>query len=248
MARRQCVQHTRMVGKFAHQLLPGLSDYPLLWEDGLGRVGLQSLARLSRAVSAATRPVRDFGQQIERTQNGLAQGFSVSKDRLSRRSARWLCTRALIVGTGDFGFSTVHRLFNGTRRRPPKVLWSDFIRHIIQRLDPHRAVTEFDSLAQGRALIVVKRGRRAVLGSAYDELREHVQHRLQMPTQFLEPSLLTVREQLHIAGQVVIAVSPDGGTSFVCAFMPQGAAVIILGFLEKYAVLSVMRCSVLCVS
>jgi hypothetical protein len=108
---RPLMYHTP--ARFAHQLLPGLSDYPLLWEDGLGRVGLQSLARLSRAVSAATRPVRDFGQQIERTQNGLAQGFSVSKDRLSRRSARWLCTRALIVGTGDFGFSTVHRLFNG---------------------------------------------------------------------------------------------------------------------------------------
>ena len=109
----RAVQQGIVVARFAHQLLPGLSDYPLLWEDGLGRVGLQSLARLCRAVSAATRPVRDFGQQIERTQNGLAQGFSVSKDRLSRRSARWLCTRALIVGTGDFGFSTVHRLFNG---------------------------------------------------------------------------------------------------------------------------------------
>jgi hypothetical protein len=40
--------------------------------------------------------------------------------------------------------------------------------------------------------------------SAYDELREHVQHRLQMPTQFLEPSLLTVREQLHIVSSVEV--------------------------------------------
>eukprot|EP00966_Prymnesium_polylepis_P002745 62949-Prymnesium_polylepis.1 len=81
-ARERCAQHARAVSRFATQLLPGLSDFPLLWEGSL-----------ARAKDAA----------------GGGGG-----------ARRWLCARRLIVGTGDFGFSTVHRLFNGTRRRPPK--------------------------------------------------------------------------------------------------------------------------------
>ena len=40
------------------------------------------------------------------------------------------------MGTGDLGFSTVHRLANlSTRRRPPQPLWGVFIDNLLHRLD-----------------------------------------------------------------------------------------------------------------
>jgi hypothetical protein len=60
---------------------------------------------------------------------------------VARRQARArvggrLCVRRLIVGTGDLGFSTVHRLANLTaRRRPAQPLWGVFIDKLLRRLD-----------------------------------------------------------------------------------------------------------------
>ena len=109
-AQERCALHAHMVDKFASQLLPGLSDYPLLWEGSLGDA----------------RESDQSGEAARGTGGGAGN------------AGRWLCARKLVVGTGDFGFSTIHRLFNGSRRHPPKLLWSDFIRRIITRLDPSR--------------------------------------------------------------------------------------------------------------
>ncbi|KAL1503134.1 hypothetical protein AB1Y20_011196 [Prymnesium parvum] len=193
-ARQRCASHARLVGKFAAELLPGLSDFPLLWEGA------------------------------------LADGSE----------ERWVCARSFIVGTGDFGFSTVHRLLNGTRRRPPKLLWGDFIGRIIRRLDPSRpsdARVQWGARRSERrcALLVVKHGRRAVLSSAYDPLRTHLEATLGIPTHAFEPAALPVAEQVRIVGRGAVAFTPDGGVSFICAFLPQGAALVVLGWLERWA-------------
>lgn len=191
----RCASHARAVHKFATELLPGLSDFPLLWEGSLA----------GRATAAAGTP--------------------------------WLCARSLIVGTGDFGFSTVHQLLNGTRRRPPKLLWSDFITHLIARLDGTRPSRLSDSsglprrcalstaassrrtwvtlvslmLIHSLALVVAKHGRRAVLSSQYEPLRAHVQTRLKIPTQLFEPGSMSVVDQIRLVGRASISLTPDGG-------------------------------------
>ena len=44
-------------------------------------------------------------------------------------------------------------------------------------------------------------------------------------------------QQLHhtrrLVGRAAIALTPDGGVSFICAFLPQGAALIVLVLLAS---------------
>ena len=52
----------------------------------------------------------------------------------AQRSSKLLCAEALVVGTGDLGFSTKYRLDGGAGRHPPQLLWSDFVEHASARL------------------------------------------------------------------------------------------------------------------
>ncbi|KAL3913565.1 MAG: hypothetical protein SGPRY_007938, partial [Prymnesium sp.] len=230
-ATERCSLHTRLVNKFATELIPGLSEFPLLWEGSLSdKLGIHT----SGTPNVSAHPDEDVSD------------------------VRWLCARSFIVGTGDFGFSTVHQLLNGTRRRPPKLLWGDFIRRIIERLDPERPSesSEAWTLPQpGRrcaasgpnvhtlsshtcthflgihgvdarhlssaphplctracsvALLVVKHGRRAMHSKAYGPLHSHMESVLKVRTQIFEPATMRVADQIKTMGRGAIAITPDG--------------------------------------
>ena len=89
-----------------------------------------------------------------------------------------LCVRRLVVGTGELGFSTVHRLANGTRRRVAPILWGDFIEHLLTRLMPGAATGGAHGGGGGGvgggggavALLLLKHGRRAPTADSYATL------------------------------------------------------------------------------
>ena len=151
----------------------------------------------------------------------------------AQRSSKLLCAEALVVGTGDLGFSTKYRLDGGAGRHPPQLLWSDFVEHASARLLAPRLPPSSRRPPLGAAL-VMKLGRRAPSAGAYASLRASIEATLGLEVNLVEPHKLSVRRQLEEMSRAAVAVSPDGGASFACAFLADGAAVVILGYLERW--------------
>ena len=84
------------------------------------------------------------------------------------------------------------------------------------------------------AALVMKLGRRAPSAGAYASLRASIEATLGLEVNLVEPHKLSVRRQLEEMSRAAVAVSPDGGASFACAFLADGAAVVILGYLERW--------------
>ena len=80
----------------------------------------------------------------------------------------------------------------------------------------------------------MKLGRRAPSAGAYASLRASIEATLGLEVNLVEPHKLSVRQQLEEMSRAAVAVSPDGGASFACAFLADGAAVVILGYLERW--------------
>ena len=80
----------------------------------------------------------------------------------------------------------------------------------------------------------MKLGRRAPSAGAYASLRASIEATLGLEVNLVEPHKLSVRRQLEEMSRAAVAVSPDGGASFACAFLADGAAVVILGYLERW--------------
>ena len=83
-------------------------------------------------------------------------------------------------------------------------------------------------------LLIIKHGRRALLPAAYRPLMALIKSRLELPVLAIKPAELPLRVQLAYARQSCIGVTPDGGTSFLLAFLPAGGAVVVLGSLERW--------------
>ena len=237
-----CAAHAALVAKFVRHLLPGVSDAPLLWEESLGA-------------------------------------------ELRRRSRRQLCVRQLVVGTGDLGFSTVHRLANTTfRRRPPQPLWGVFIEHVLRRIDraadnatapagnaaslsTEASLSRLSALRSSRqpsqaalalaammgrdaasatasaqpehAVLVVKRGRRTLLSEGYAALQTTMGQVLgsgatSLRVAALDAATMPLTTQLALVRNAAVGVTPDGGASFILAFLPRGGALVVLGALERW--------------
>ena len=150
-----------------------------------------------------------------------------------------MCVRKLIVGTGDLGFSTVHRLLNATansRRRPPQPLWGVFIEHMTHRLG-RLGVVPATTMAPTQAVLVVKRGRRAPRADAYPPLQQLMEDSLAggpLRVVPLDVARMPLRLQLEHVSRSAIGVTPDGGASFVLAFLPRGGSLVVLGSLERW--------------
>lgn len=94
----------------------------------------RSAARCSAHASIVSKFVRHLLPGL--TDAPLLWEEELMASRRARSAGGRLCVRALVIGTGDLGFSTVHRLANSTdRRRPPQPLWGVFIDHMLKRLD-----------------------------------------------------------------------------------------------------------------
>lgn len=273
----RCEQQAATISRFGRELLPGLSDAPLLWESVSTRPAGQHRARTRPArhpeltgaqTQMPTTPPRAPARPTHPTAGALPQ---LTK----QKASGLLCTRELLVGTGDLGFSTVYRLHNGTRRRPPLLLWDTFVSHLLRRLDRRGLADDqatasavaaearrFATAAAARharstalpatpssltmpsgapgsaaplhALLIVKHGRRAPLPSAYTPLRGLMEEVLHMAVVSLQPAGLPLAVQLAYARRACVGVAPDGGTSFLLAFLPRGGALLVLGSLERW--------------
>ena len=231
-----CYSHASLVSKFVRQLLAGVADAPLLWEE--------ELAQTSR-----------------------------------RRPGGLVCARQLIVGTGDLGFSTIHRLANSSlRRRPAQPLWGVFIDRLLKRLDQiddspssHVAATSHGSSGQlaraarlawatharpgGRmpmdgsassgppsssgsqplgAVLIVKHGRRALLREEYAALQLQIERVLGMAVLAIDAGRMPLRLQFAHIRRAAIGISNDGGSSMVLNFLPRGGALVVLGSFERW--------------
>lgn len=157
----------------------------------------------------------------------------------ARESSGVVCARRVLVGVGGLSFATVfeHGAAAGAaggsaasvRRRPPLPLWSDFIEHLSRRL--LRDKTELDPPS---VILITKRGRRAPTARAFGRLGALLAQLLPLPVRVLDPSALSMREQLRAVGQAPLGITPDGGTSLLGAFLPAGASLIVLGSLERW--------------
>lgn len=171
----------------------------------------------------------------------------------ARHPSRQLCAKQLVVGTGDLGFSTVHRLANTSmRRRPPQPLWGVFIERMSTRLllahgggggdtvaaRPSASLAMAASAATSAtptgAVLIIKHGRRAPRPEAFVLLRLRMERGLSMPVRALDVGRLPLAQQLAAVRQSAVGVTPDGGASFVLAFLPAGAALVVLGALERW--------------
>lgn len=158
----------------------------------------------------------------------------------AKQPAKLLCARRIIVGMGGQSFATVFEHTAGTsaggappamdHRRPSIPLWGDFVEHLARRilLGEHQGEPE-------HAVMLTKRGRRAPTSRAFLRLRTVLAEGSSLPLRVLDPSEMSVRDQLRAVSRAPIGMTPDGGTSLLCAFMPEGAAVIVLGSLERWA-------------
>ena len=247
----RCAEHTRLVAKFVAGLLPGLSRHAALWSGSLGAVARQ--------------------QQRSGSSRGSSGGGD-GGDGSGGAGGGLLCARQLVAGTGELGFSTVHRLLNGTRRRVAPLLWGDFIEVMLQRFaatttaaGPPRArattlplpmpvpapggmagaagagggEAEAAAAAGGSSalevLLLRKVGRRAPTALGYRALGGLLRAAAApWRVSDVDPSLLTVRQQLEIVSRSPLAVTPDGGISFLCAFLPGGASLLVLGTFERW--------------
>jgi hypothetical protein len=191
----QCTQRAALVSKFVQQLLPGLTDVPLLWENVLRKTARH------------------------------------------RSPSALLCAHQLIVGTGDLGFSTVHHLANSSiRRRPPQPLWGTFIDHMLRRFDRLGigGLEQTTMTGPRRAVLIVKHGRRALHSDGYAQLRLDMERGLGLAVDAIDVANMPLREQLTHVRRSAVGVTPDGGASFVLAFLPAGGSLIVLGWLERW--------------
>ena len=232
-----CAEHTRLVAKFVAGLLPGLSRHPALWSGSLGAV-----ARQQRS-SSRSRGGDDGGGGGSGSGEGAGGGL--------------LCARQLVAGTGELGFSTVHRMLNGTRRRVAPLLWGDFIEAMLRRLATTTATTTArpmpmplrapalgiagagageEAVGSGLEVVLLRKvGRRAPTALGYRALSALLRTAAApWRVSDVDPSLLGVRQQLEIVSKAPLAVTPDGGISFLCAFMPTGASLLVLGTFERW--------------
>ena len=138
-----------------------------------------------------------------------------------------LCVRRLLVGGGGLSFSTA---LGTPPRRPPLPLWGDFIEHL------SRGVLGGEQAEPPAAVLLLKRGRRAPTARAAAELDAALRSALPPAARVrrLDPAAMSVRDQLRAVAASPIGLTPDGGISLLCAFMPAGAALLVLGSLERW--------------
>ena len=205
---------------------------PLRALAGRGRRARRRWRDPLRTAHRARREIR-FAAAAGRQRRTPIVGRRATASRRAQRSSKLLCAEALVVGTGDLGFSTKYRLDGGAGRHPPQLLWSDFVEHASARLLAPRLPPSSRRPPLGAAL-VMKLGRRAPSAGAYASLRASIEATLGLEVNLVEPHKLSVRQQLEEMSRAAVAVSPDGGASFACAFLADGAAVVILGYLERW--------------
>jgi hypothetical protein len=150
-----------------------------------------------------------------------------------------VCARRVLVGVGGLSFATVFEhgaAADGAggsaapvRRRPPLLLWGDFIEHLSRRLLRDDAILDPPSV-----VLITKRGRRAPTARAFARLGALLAQVLPLPVRVLDPAALSMREQLRAVGRAPLGITPDGGTSLLGAFLPAGASLIVLGSLERW--------------
>jgi len=189
-------------------------------------------------------------ERISKFVEGLVPGLSDAPplwdESLARLAARerggLICARRLLVGVGGLSFATVYEHDDaagaGTaqgeavRRRPPLPLWSDFIEHMSRRLLRGNGAEDAESART--AVLIIKEGRRAPTGRAFERIRAAVAQLLPIRLRVVDPSGLSIREQLRIVSRAPLGIAPDGGTSLLGAFLPDGASLIVLGSLERW--------------
>ena len=150
-AASRCAKHAALVGKFTRGLLPGLAEAPLLWEEQLfaavrhcPTLDMRAVSRCVALRSIVRPTIASIVHPTIATPRSCANTLQIHPvpccSQARARTGGRLCVRRLVVGTGDLGFSTVHRLANLTaRRRPPQPLWGVFIDNLLRRLDDRLA-------------------------------------------------------------------------------------------------------------
>ena len=83
-------------------------------------------------------------------------------------------------------------------------------------------------------VLIIKHGRRAPRPEAFGLLRLTMERSLSMPVVALDVSSLPLATQLRHVRASAVGLTPDGGASFVLAFLPRGAGLVVLGALERW--------------
>mmetsp|Transcript_4946 Transcript_4946/g.10738 ORF Transcript_4946/g.10738 Transcript_4946/m.10738 type:complete len:431 (+) Transcript_4946:224-1516(+) len=223
-----------------------LLNTPRILFDGLNQTNPEQMAQrcarwghrrsgnkgsLRDACDKHIRTVSKFVTELVPALTGKHPYWEESLRRRAQREANGLlCVKELLVGTGGLSWSALFTLAGGVQRRPPLTLWPDFVEKISRGLLPDSGTPN----APGNAMLLVKYGRRAPLLSAYNVLAQFVETRSGVQVTPLEPSQLTLKQQFRVVSRASFSITPDGGASFLCAFMPEGAALVVLGELEKW--------------
>lgn len=133
---------------------------------------------------------------------------------------RHVCVSNLLAGHGRLGLKT-DRGF----------AWNEFIESALSRASniwPLLRIEQELPLNSQRILVLIKHGRRSMLN--YDEVVLYLRHVFGVPVQSVDPSNLSLEEQLILAQQTTVLVTPCGGISFFGAFLRKGASLVVLGF------------------
>lgn len=138
-------------------------------------------------------------------------------------SPRFVCVRHLLAGhsrTGmhfDNGAAWPH--FVSASLQGASALWPSV------RAAIHKDLSSLPPLI----LILEKKGRRRVIN--HDDIVSHLKKAFpQASVESVDPALLSFADQISLAQQVAVLVSPCGGISFFAMFLRSGSSAIFLGY------------------
>lgn len=222
-AAARCASQAALVSKFLTQLSPGLSHAPPIWEESL----LSAAARANGGMLCARQLIVGTGDLSFSTVHRLAN----SSNRRRPPQPLW----------GVFIEHMLRRLdalgMGGLVTSPDR--WSRAVTSQAARL-AGTGVSAGDTPGHGAALrpnaavLIVKHGRRALGREWYAPLQTEMHAVLGVPVTALDVARVPLRLQLSYVRRAAIGVTPDGGASFLLAFLPRGGSVVVLGTLERW--------------
>jgi hypothetical protein len=217
---------TVVVGSFwAENFGHALGDDIFPVYQALTRLGVQQNRSATRLVLTHSCDYRfghnSVGKRACGFLNELSRAVTAHKvDYLDRISERRVCFRDIILGTQAHQLSTMHA-GEETAMEP----WGRFMCVLMAQYGVDCAVRP----KKHHIMLIKKNGRRS-LRNDYTQLAKDIRARFGVGVSVMDPSKLTLEQQVRAMSQSTVALTPCGGISFATVFLPNDAVRIISDF------------------